>query len=133
MTTEITFETFTYPELNARIGIAVSGQNIAITFLSEGCSRSGKPGDYKYTRRNPARRKAAARLFEGPLSELIEIHTARAGKKDSPAVCVSFNEDATQPLAAFRSGGNYRFDLWGVCADGTTAEEIADALGLVPV
>lgn len=121
---------FRYPDLDATIGIATNGTTVAITLLAEGCSRKGQPGAYSYTRRNPDRRKAAARLLQELLEYAGCVPMATRGGKASngPVVCTG------HPLTDFRKGGNFRFVLWiygyGLFASGV--ESGAQRIGLIP-
>jgi hypothetical protein len=143
-----TYTFFAFPDLNARIGLALNGDTIAVTFLSEGTSRSGA-GEYK--RRNPDRRKAFDRLIRHPL---FRPHTARGGKAANPPEPVapwpwdgvfdpSVGKAGGPVLKAFRQGGNYRFDcwlsldrdLWGgqsAPSPSLSLPDIAESMGLEP-
>ena len=129
----MTYSFFKHPDLDATIGLAIDGDRIAVVLLSEGCSRSGKPGAYVYKRRNPDRRKLANLLLppDGLLSSVLKVHTVRAGKTaQEPVAC-----DNAGALKAFRSGGNYRVDMWATSAqpwvDAVEVYVIAEHLGLV--
>ena len=129
---------FAFPDLNARIGLALDGDTLAVTLLSEGTSRSGA-GEYK--RRNPDRRKAFRRLIEDPL---FRPHTTRGGKAANPAEplwgsATLGSKCLEDLLQAFRQGGNYRFDCWVSVSHWTVASsqdrtvaDYASILGLQP-
>ena len=126
-----TYTFFAFPDLNARIGLALDGDTLAVAFLSEGSSRSGKPGSFRYSRRNPDRRKAFCRLLE---HRLFQPHTARGGKAANPPEPVTPTRLAGPGglLQAFRAGGNYRFDCWACVPGERTVADLAAVLGLQP-
>jgi hypothetical protein len=133
-----TYTFFAFHDLNARIGLALDGDTLAVTFLSEGTSRSGT-GEYK--RRNPDRRKAFDRLIRHPL---FRPHTARGGKAANPPEPVapwpwdgvfdpSVGKAGGPVLKAFRRGGNYRFDCWlSLASPSLSLPDIAESMGLEP-
>ena len=128
----MTYSFFKHPDLDATIGLSIDGDQVAVVLLSEGCSRSGKPGSYTYKRRNPDRRKLANLLLppDGLLSSVLKVHTVRAGKTaQEPVPC-----DNAGALKAFRSGGNYRFDMWATADPSVAGSEpywVASVMGLV--
>lgn len=112
---EPTYLTFyAFPGLDARIGLALVDDQLAVTFLAEGCARYGKAGAYTYKRRNPDRRKAFARMFlpENTWPKL-QPHMARGGKAANGCRPMGGKSDRNATLLkAFRKGGNFRFDCW---------------------
>ena len=137
-TTMTTYTFYKFDDLDARIGLALKGTLLAITILSEGTSRKGKPGAYTYTLRNPDRRKAAARLFGRPFVSLgidDSVQYTRIGKAaNDPASRIETR--GTDVFSLFRQGGNFRFDAWAELRVNEIAgglDDIAAGLDLVPV
>ena len=130
---ESSYKFYALPGLDARIGLAIQDGLLALTLLAEGCSRSGEKGSYVYKRRNPDRRKVANALLthEAMGAAVCGPLLCRSGKASNRAAGVASMPDV---LAAFRKGGNHRFQFQATAGSGLeTTAAIANALGLEPV
>ena len=137
----MTYLFYRYPNLEATIGLATSGCRASIVLLATGNSRSGKAGEYTYTRRNPDKRKAAERLAydicnreyvdaDGLKATDFVEHKTRSGKSDqAPQECSGSIESI---IKAHRAGGNHAFHVCLTLPTQLTPDQLAEWLALEP-
>mgnify|MGYP004452117651 CR=1 FL=1 len=120
-TDHLTF--FRFPDLDARIGLAIKGRRLAISFLAAGTSRSSDgEGGFAYRRRNPDKRAAQERLLRTlkAVSDaglvLDATRVLLVGQVLSVRFGASTNLVEHSPAYDLvgkmaKAGGNYRLDL----------------------
>ena len=137
----MTYRFYRYPDWDSTIGIAVKGTRASIVILASGTSRTGKPGNYTYARRNPDKRKAAERLAydvcrsvytdaDGLTATDYVDHRTRAGKKSEAPIDCDGSIEAI--VKAHRKGGNYAFHLCLTLPTTLTEDQLSEWIGLQP-
>lgn len=123
------YEWFSYAGLDAKVGLAVRSDNLALHIASSG----GQGG----VGRNKDRSQAFSRLLEGLRVRMPNavVVAARFGRKDTAEVHIEqpLAGDGNTALAdAFRKGTSFRFDFWLKSSGAVELTPLANSLGLTP-